>query len=421
MSAAPSAPASGAWREGDPAGRRRFADLGDLPLTSGQVLPGVRLAYETWWPPPREAEGVVLVLHALTGDSHVVGVQEPGHPSPGWWPAMVGPGAPLDTDRYAVVAPNVLGGCQGSTGPSSTAGDGAAWGSRFPALTTRDQVEAEARLADHLGVDAWHLVVGGSMGGMRAVEWAVGHPHRVERLLALATCARASADQIAWWSVEQTAVRGDPGWAGGDYHGAPPGAGPARGLGEARRIAHLTYRSAPELETRFGREPQGSEDPLRGGRFAVESYLDHAAAKLVGRFDAGSYVTLSAAMQSHDVGAGRGGVPQALSQVRALTRVVALDSDRLFPQHQSQEIADHVPSAPGIDLVTSPYGHDGFLLEAAAVGGIARELLSAAGSGARLATAPATARRADGPPGPTGASGPRRVRVSRREVAAPGA
>ncbi len=413
MSAATPATPRGAWREGDPPGRRRFADLGDLRLESGAVLPGARLAYETWGPPPREAEGVVLVLHALTGDSHVSGSAQAGHPSPGWWSALVGPGAPIDTDRFAVVAPNVLGGCQGSTGPSSapptsSAAAGAAWGSRFPRLTTRDQVAAEARLADHLGIDTWHLVVGGSMGGMRAVEWAVGRPTRVERLLALATCARASADQIAWWSTEQAAIRADVDWRGGDYHGGGPGVGPARGLGEARRIAHLTYRSAQELELRFGRQAQGDEDPEQGGRFAVESYLDHAASKLVQRFDAGSYVTLSGAMQTHDVGVGRGGVACALAGVRALARVVAIDSDRLFPLRQSQEIADHVPTVDRVDVVVSPYGHDGFLLEADAVGAVAAELIDAPSPVERCAAAPAA-------PVPA-----RRVRAGRREVAAPG-
>ncbi len=370
-------PACAAWREGDPVGHRRFADLGPLALEAGGVLPGVRMAYETWGPPLERARGAVLVEHALTGDSHVVGAAGPGHATPGWWPSLVGPGAPIDTDSLHVVVPNVLGGCQGSTGPSSTAPDGAPWGSRFPQVTARDQVAAEALLADALGVSAWHLVVGGSMGGMRALEWAVTHPSRVERLLVVASGARATADQIAWWAAEQTAVRADPAWRGGDYHGAPPGQGPVTGLGLARRIAHLTYRSALELELRFGRAPQGEEDTLAGGRFAVQSYLDHAADKLVRRFDAGSYVALSSSMQTHDVGRGRGGVARALAGVTALTRVVAVDSDRLFPVQLSEEVAEHVPSAAGVDLVSSPYGHDAFLIETGAVGAVARELSAA--------------------------------------------
>lgn len=370
-------PASGGWHEGDPPGRRRFADLGALALEGGGALPAVRLAYETWGPPPQDAEGVVLVVHALTGDSHVVGPRGAGHPTPGWWASLVGPGAAIDTDRLHVVAPNVLGGCQGSTGPSSTAPDGAPWGSRFPRVGVRDQVAAEVLLADHLGIGAWDLVVGGSMGGMRAVEWAVAAPGRVRRLLAVATSARATADQIAWWSAEQAAVRGDAAWRGGDYHDAGPGRGPHAGLGLARRIAHLTYRAGLELELRFGREPQAEQDVLAGGRFAVESYLDHAADKLVARFDAGSYVALSASMQTHDVGRGRGGVAHALAGVSATTRVVAIDSDRLFPVELSEELAEHVPGAAGVDVVASPYGHDGFLIETGAVGAVAGELLRA--------------------------------------------
>ncbi len=373
----PTPAASGGWHEGDPAGGRRFVDLGPLDLEGGGHLPQLRMAYETWGPPPADADGTVLVLHALTSDSHVTGPAGPGHSTAGWWPALVGPGAPLDTDRFHVVAPNVLGGCQGSTGPSSAAPDGAPWGSRFPVVGVRDQVTAEAALADALGIGAWHLVVGGSMGGMRALEWSVAHPARVARLLAVATGARATADQIGWWSAESAAVRGDPAWRGGDYHGAAPGHGPHTGLGLARRIAQLTYRSAAEFEARFGRAAQDGEDPVAGGRFAVESYLDHAASKLVTRFDAGSYVALSRSMATHDVGRGRGGVATALGAVTAVTRVVAVDPDRLFPLHLSQEVARHVPGAPGVDVVPSLYGHDGFLLEAGAVGAVARELVDA--------------------------------------------
>ncbi|WP_218123763.1 homoserine O-acetyltransferase [Quadrisphaera sp. DSM 44207] len=377
MSTAPPVPASAAWREGDPAGGRRFADVGALDLETGGHLPAVRVAYETWGELSPRRDNAVLVLHALTGDSHVTGPAGPGHPTAGWWSELVGPGRALDTDRWFVVAPNVLGGCQGTTGPASPAPDGRPWGSRFPYLTVRDQVAAEARLADALGVDAWAAVVGGSMGGMRAVEWAVTHPSRVQRLLAVATTARATADQIAWCAPQLAAIRADPGWRGGDYHDAPPGRGPHTGLGIARRIAHTTYRSAAELDARFGRAPQPGEEPLGGGgRFAVESYLDHHAEKLVRRFDAGSYVVLTESMDSHDVGRGRGGVAAALSRVRAATRVVAVDTDRLYPVHLSEEIATGVPGAPPLDLVSSAYGHDGFLIEVAALQKVTEELLA---------------------------------------------
>ncbi|WP_380168008.1 homoserine O-acetyltransferase [Jannaschia sp. R86511] len=350
-------------------GGRRFVALGPLPTESGVVLPDVKVAYECWGTPRTGPDGsisnAVLVLHALTGDSHVVGPAGPAHPSPGWWGGVVGDGLALDTRRWFVVAPNVLGGCQGTTGPGSPAPDGRAWGSRFPHVTVRDQVAVEAALADRLGVRRWALVAGGSMGGMRALEWAVGRPDRVAALTVLASTAAATGDQIAWCAPQIAAVTADPAWQGGDYYDRP-GPGPVDGLGVARRIAHVTYRSRWEMDTRFGRDPQPGEDPGTGGRYAVESYLEHQAGKLAGRFDAGSYVTLTRSMNSHDVGRGRGGTAAALATVTARTTVVAVDSDRLYPPEQQQHVVDHVPGARLV-LVRSRYGHDGFLVETAAV------------------------------------------------------
>ncbi|MEU9332774.1 homoserine O-acetyltransferase [Streptomyces sp. NPDC048290] len=440
----PLPPVLGGWREGDPPGRRRWwAAPGPLPLEAGGELPGVRLAFETWGTLAPDAGNAVLVLHALTGDSHVTGEAGPGHPTAGWWRGLVGPGLALDTDRWFVVAPNVLGGCQGSTGPSSTRPDGTAgsadskgladsmdsagstaeragaagsgaigaarspdgpattgvpttaspitashtpgiptapalvtprpWGAAFPFLTQRDQVAAETGLADALGIDRWALVIGGSMGGMRALEWAVTHPARVDALLLLATTAAAGAEQIAWADAQLSAIRADPDWCGGDYHGT--GRAPYTGLGLARRIAHVTYRSEPELALRFGRVPQGAEDPWRGGRYQVESYLDHHARKLIRRFDAGSYVTLTEAMNAHDVGRGRGGTRSALGRVTARTLVAAVDSDRLYPPAQQSELATLIPSADRLRVIESPYGHDGFLIETGQVGELVTELL----------------------------------------------
>ncbi|GAB1332827.1 homoserine O-acetyltransferase MetX [Streptomyces sennicomposti] len=375
-SAVPLPPASGAWREGDPPGRRRWYErAAPLPLEAGGELPCVRLAFETWGRLAPDRSNAVLVLHALTGDSHVAGEAGPGHPSPGWWDGLVGAGRALDTDRWFVVAPNVLGGCQGSTGPSSPAPGGRPWGSRFPFLTQRDQVSVEADLSDALGIHRWALVVGGSMGGMRALEWAVSYPERTGALLLLATTAAASAEQIAWATMQLHAVRGDPHWRGGDYHDAGPGRGPHAGLGLARRLAHVTYRSEPELQSRFGRAPQGAEDPWHGGRYQVESYLDHHAAKLVRRFDAGSYVTLTEAMNSHDIGRGRGGVRAALSRVTAPALVAGVDSDRLYPPSQQAELAAGIPTADRLRVIESPYGHDGFLIEAEQVASLVTELL----------------------------------------------
>jgi homoserine O-acetyltransferase len=367
-----------AWREGDPAGDRRFVSLGAVELERGGVLPGVRLAYETWGELNAARDNAVLVEHALTGDSHVVGPAGPGHPTPGWWDGLVGPGCPLDTDRYFVVAANVLGGCQGSTGPASTAPDGQPWGSRFPYLTIRDQVQAEALLADELGVDRWALVLGGSMGGMRVLEWAVTHPQRVGAALVLASTAHATAEQIAWCQPQLLAIRADPHFHGGDYYDEPTG--PGAGLGIARRIAHITYRSELELHERFGRQAQASEEPLGGaGRYAVESYLDHHAGKLAGRFDANSYLVLTEAMSSHDIGRGRGGTASALARVTCRLVVVAVDSDRLYPPRLSREIVDAVPGAE-LHTVHSDFGHDGFLIELEQVGAVVGTLLGSPAS-----------------------------------------
>lgn len=333
------------------------------------------MAYETWGRPAADGSNAVLVLHALTGDSHVTGPPGPGHPTPGWWDGLIGPGRALDTDRWFVVAPNVLGGCQGTTGPSSYRTEGQRWGSAFPYLTTRDQTAAEAALADLLGIERWALVVGGSMGGMRALEWAVSSPARVDALLLLASTAAASAEQIAWSGIQLRAIRTDPNWRGGDYHDAGPGRGPHEGLGLARRLAHVTYRSEAELDTRFRRAPQGSEDPWRGGRYQVESYLDHHAAKLVRRFDAGSYVVLTEAMNGHDIGRGRGGTTAALRRVGARTLVAGVDSDRLYPLAQQRRLAAGIPGADRVRVVESPYGHDGFLIETEQVAALVAELV----------------------------------------------
>jgi homoserine O-acetyltransferase/O-succinyltransferase len=369
-------PVTGAWRPGDHPGRRQFADLGALALESGQRLPQVQIAYETWGRRSPTGDNAILVLHALTGDSHAVGDPGPGHPTGGWWEGLIGPGRALDTDRWFVVAPNVLGGCQGTTGPAAEAPDGQPWGSRFPFVTVRDQVAAELALADRLGIGCWALVVGGSMGGMRALEWAVCAPERVQRLLVLASGAYATGDQIAWCAPQLAAIRADPGFHQGDYYHASPGAGPHLGLGVARQIAHATYRSRAELNLRFGRRSQPGEQPLAGtGRYAVESYLDHQADKLVCRFDANSYLVLTESMNSHDIGRGRGGTMAALRRVTARTAVAAVDSDRLYPVELSQEIADGIPDCSPLTVINSPYGHDGFLIETAEVAAVASELL----------------------------------------------
>jgi len=365
-------PTTGAWRDGDPVGDRRFASFTGFRTEGGEELPSWRLSYETWGELSPARDNAVLVLHALTGDSHLRGPAGPGHPTAGWWEDLVGPGAPIDTDRWFVVAPNMLGGCQGSTGPASVAPDGYEWAARFPYLTIRDQVSAQARLADALGIDVWAGVIGGSMGGMHALEWAIGHPERVERAAILSAPPVTTADQIALNSVQLEAIRIDPRFAGGEYYDAGDGDGPHRGLALARRMALLNYRSPTELNQRFQRSWQSGVSPLgRGGRFAVASYLDFHGNKFTRRFDANSYLTLVDAMNSHDVGRDRDGIEDALKRVTATTLVLGIDSDRLFPIDGQHRIARSIPNTlDGREAVTisSDFGHDGFLIETDEVG-----------------------------------------------------
>ncbi|MBT1676567.1 homoserine O-acetyltransferase MetX [Curtobacterium aurantiacum] len=371
-------PVTGAWRPGDHPGARHFASLGEQWVRGGR-LPAVRVAYETWGTLNAARDNAVLVLHAMTGDSHVTGAPGPGHRTAGWWGDVVGPGQAIDTDRWFVVAPNMLGGCQGTTGPSSVSPTGVEWGSRFPFVTVRDQVEVQVQLADRLGIETFAAVVGGSMGGMHALEFAVAHPSRVQRLAVLASTAQTTADQIAANSLQRAAIQMDPAFAGGDYYEADAGEGPHRGLSLARRMALMTYRASDELNSRFARSWQSDVSPLGDdGRFSVESYLDFHGNKFTRRFDASSYVTLTYAMDSHDVGAGRGGVSAALGLVTALTLVVGVSSDRLFPVEDQHRIAAGVPDTLDGDsaaVIASEFGHDGFLIEHEQVGAHLRRLL----------------------------------------------
>ncbi|WP_441346759.1 MULTISPECIES: homoserine O-acetyltransferase MetX [unclassified Rhodococcus (in: high G+C Gram-positive bacteria)] len=362
-----------------PNGRLTGIGIGALRLENGVVLPDATLAVQAWGEPNADLDNIVLVEHALTGDSHVSGPVDDEHPSPGWWNGMIGPGAPIDTDEWCVLATNVLGGCRGTTGPASLDPDGRAWGSRFPEISIRDQVEAELALADALGIDQFAAVVGGSMGGMRTLEWTVGHPDRVRSALILAVGARATADQIGTQTTQIAAITADPDWQGGDYHGT--GRVPRAGLGIARRIAHLTYRTEDELDTRFGNATQPGEDTWQGGRYAVESYLEHQADKLVARFDPGTYVLLTEAMNRHDVGRGRGGIEAALASTPVPVIVGGVDSDRLYPLRQQEELAQHLPGCDGLRVVNSRYGHDGFLTEAEWVTKLLGETMALARAG----------------------------------------
>jgi homoserine O-acetyltransferase len=370
-------PASGAWRPGDPEGGRRFLTIArDRPflLEGGGSLRDVTVAYETWGELDPDGANAVLVCHALTGDSHAAGRIGPGHPTDGWWDGLIGPGRALDTDRYHVVCANVLGGCQGSTGPSSDdPATGRPYASSFPVVTIRDIVRTQAALADHLGVGRWLAVVGGSMGGMQALEWGVMYPERVGGVAALATAAAASAQQIALSGMQRSTIALDPGWRGGEYYDAAPGEGPHMGLALAREAAQTSYRTEAVFQRRFGRKELDVVDDrfTLWQRFDVEGYLDYHGAKLVRRFDANSYLVICRAMDLHDLGRGRGGVERALARVVAPVLTLAIDSDVLYPPYQ-QEAIHRMLTDLGRDAthvqVASPDGHDAFLLETTQVG-----------------------------------------------------
>ncbi|MGD9619834.1 MAG: homoserine O-acetyltransferase [Mycolicibacterium sp.] len=359
-----------------PEGELAVVDIGALKLENGRVIDDVSIAVQRWGELSPQRDNVVVVLHALTGDSHITGPTGAQHPTPGWWDGVAGPGAPIDTGRWCAISTNVLGGCRGSTGPSSVAPDGKPWGSRFPTISIRDQVAADVTALAKLGITDVAAVIGGSMGGARALEWIVTHPDRVGAGLVLAVGARATADQIGTQSTQVAAITSDPDWLGGDYHGT--GRSPDVGLQIARRFAHLTYRGEAELDNRFGNAPQGDEDPATGGRYSVQSYLQHQGQKLLSRFDAGTYVALTDALSSHDVGRGRGGVEAALRNCPVPTVVGGITSDRLYPLRLQAELAELLPGCDGLDVVDSVYGHDGFLLETEAVGKLIRRTLELA-------------------------------------------
>jgi len=353
-----------------------FVHIGSLTTESGAVIDDVCIAIQRWGELSPTRDNVVVVLHALTGDSHITGPAGPGHPTPGWWDGVAGPGAPIDTNRWCAVATNVLGGCRGSTGPGSLARDGKPWGSRFPLISVRDQVQADVAALAALGIDQVAAVVGGSMGGARALEWIVGYPDRVRAGLLLAVGARATADQIGTQATQIAAIKADPDWQGGDYHDT--GRAPDAGLTIARRFAHLTYRGEVELDTRFANDSQGDEDPANGGRYAVQSYLEHQGDKLLARFDAGSYVVLTEALSSHDVGRGRGGVDNALRGCPVPVVVGGITSDRLYPLRLQEDLAELLPGCSELHVVDSICGHDGFLVESEAVGELIRKTLGLA-------------------------------------------
>jgi homoserine O-acetyltransferase len=379
-------PATGAWMPGDPTGRRRFFTIPrPFALDSGVTLREVVVAYETWGELAPDGRNAVLLCHAWTGDSHAAGPAEDGHPAPGWWEGMIGPGLFIDTDRWFVVCANVLGGCQGSTGPASPhPDDGRPYGSRFPVVTVRDMVRAQARLSDHLGVDRWHCIVGGSMGGMQVLEWAITYPQRVASIVPIATCVQATAQQIAWGAIGRRAVRLDPKWHGGDYYDVDDGEGPWEGLAIARMVAQVTFRSDNVFTDRFGRELADGATHHEGlglwQRFEVERYLEYHGDKLVRRFDTNSYLVIGKAMDLHDVGRGRSGVIAAMARISSPALVVGISSDILYPTYQQRQIHDLLLGCGTKSEyleIDSPHGHDGFLINLDQVGPPVAQFLTA--------------------------------------------
>ena len=366
----PALPVTGAWRPGDPVGRRRFTSLAtDRPfvLEGGGALTDLSIAYETWGELAPDAGNAVLVCHALTGDSHAAGGVGEGHPSPGWWTQLIGPGRAIDTDRFFVVCVNVLGGCQGTTGPASPSpDDGKPYGSRFPVVSVRDMVRTQAAVADDLGVRRWLSVVGGSMGGMQALEWAATFPDAVYAAAPVATAAHHSAQNIAFHEVGRAAIHSDPAWQGGRYWES--GAVPARGLSVARMVAHITYLSEQALARKFGRRLRGARAvTLLEDVFEVESYLRHQGSTFVRRFDANSYLTITRAMDYFDLGAEWGGDLSAAFRGTATRFFLAsFSSDWLFPTEESRSVVRALNRAAanvGFVEITTDKGHDAFLLE----------------------------------------------------------
>jgi homoserine O-acetyltransferase len=358
---------------------RRVTLPGPLRLDGGASLAPVEVAYETYGALNADASNAVLVCHALTGDQHLASVH-PRTGKAGWWARMVGPGRPIDTDRFCVICPNVLGSCMGTSGPASSDADGAPFGMAFPVITIRDMVRAQALLLDHLGIDALAAVVGGSMGGMQALSWAATYPERVRACVVIASTARHTAQNIAFHEVGRQAIMADPRWNGGAYYRGEP---PAAGLAVARMAAHITYLSEAGLTEKFGRRLQARDAKSFGfdADFQVESYLRHQGLAFVDRFDANSYLYITRAMDYFDLAEEHGGrLADAFRSSRARFCVVSFDTDWLYPTPESRSIV-HALNAAGAPTsfveLSSPYGHDAFLLESPELDRVVRGFLGA--------------------------------------------
>ena len=337
-----------------------------LPLDSGQALDGTQIAYETYGKLAADKSNAVLICHALTGDQYVAS-EHPVTGKPGWWERMVGPGKPIDTDRFYVICANVIGSCMGSTGPASTGPDGAPYAMRFPVITIRDMVRGLVALLDGLEIEQLHCVVGGSMGGMQALSLAANWPERAARVLVIASTARHSAQNIAFHEVGRQAIMADPAWGDGDYYAS--GASPDNGLAVARMAAHITYLSEEGLTEKFGRRLQDRSSKSFGfdADFQVESYLRYQGSGFTRRFDANSYLYITRAMDYFDLAEEHGGkLANAFAGSAARFCLVSFDTDWLYPTAESRHIV-HALNAAGAKVsfveLAAPNGHDSFLLE----------------------------------------------------------
>ena len=344
---------------------KKFHRIGSFEPELGGYLEEVTLAYETWGELDPSGENAVLVVHALTGDSHCAGGISEAYRRGGWWDEVVGPGRLVDTDEHFVVCSNVLGGCSGSTGPVSIDPEtDRPYGMRFPIITIRDIVRAQKRLLDDLGVRKLEVVIGGSIGGQQALEWAVEFPEFVERAVPVAATGALGPQGLGMSEIGRRAIMADPDWQGGDYYGT--GRSPETGLAIARMAGMLTYQSAEGQWERFGRE-KATRPALHeefGGRFEVESYLHYQGRDLTGRFDANSYLYLTRAMDLYDVGAGYASHEEAYERIRAEVLFVGISSDWLFPAREVRAAAE-LAKASGAEAhyeeIQSPNGHDAFL------------------------------------------------------------
>jgi len=337
-----------------------------LYLRGGGVLENFTLAYETYGTLNPDRTNAVLICHALSGDSHVAGYYTDNpEEKPGWWDEAVGAGKMFDTDHYFVICANVIGGCQGSTGPASLAPDGKPFALRFPVVTISDMVKAQAHLLDYLGIEKLFAIAGGSMGGMQALQWAVDTPDRIENVLFIASTPRSSAQNVAFNEIGRQAIYADPHWNKGDYYDGIP---PVAGLSVARMVGHITYMSEYSLENKFGRLLQ-DRDSLGYNfdvDFAVESYLKHQGQKFTERFDANTYLYITKALDYFDIADGYGSIKKALEQVKAAFLVISFTSDWLYTDEQARELVDALQALDkpvDYERVTAFFGHDSFLVE----------------------------------------------------------